>query len=110
MLGQALPAVRISTPLAERSVQVYRAKVTSSKWEELSREDRDKIIAQAAYCCELDYLPEYLEKEGIQHVDIQTEQENAEDEPLSKQRKLSYLPSQDPISSECELPQETSLE
>ena len=110
MLGQALPAVRISTPLAERSVQVYRAKITSSKWEELSRDDRDKIIAQAAYCCELDDLPEYLEKEGIQHVDIQTEQENAEEEPLPKRRKLSYVPSQDPISSENELPQEASLE
>ena len=46
--------------------------------------DRDKIIAQAVYCCELDDLPEYLEKEGIQHVDIQTEQENAEVEPAAK--------------------------
>ena len=110
MLGQALPAVRISTPLAERSVQVYRAKITSSKWEELSRDDRDKIIAQAAYCCELDDLPEYLEKEGIQHVDVQTEQENAEDEPLPKPTKLSYVPLQVPISFESELPQETSLE
>ena len=110
MLGQALPAVRISTPLAERSVQVYHAKITSSKWEELSREDRDKIIAQAAYCCELDDLPEYLEKEGIQHVDIQTEQENAEVEPLPKPTKLSHNHSQDPISSENELPQEASLE
>ena len=107
MLGQALPAVRISTSLAERSVQVYRAKITSSKWEELSREDRDKILAQAVYCCELDNLPEYLEKEGIQHVDIQAEQES---EPLPKRRKLSHDPSQDPISSESELPQEASLE
>ena len=110
MLDQTLPAVRISTPLAERSVQVYHAKITSSKWEELSHEDRDKIIAEAVYCCELDDLPEYLEKEGIQHVDIQTEQENAEEEPLPKPTKLSYVPLQDPISSECELPQEISLE
>ena len=104
MLGQALSAVRISTPLAERSVQVYHAEITSSKWEELSREDRDKIIAQAVYCCD---LPEYLEKEGIQHVDIQAEQENA---PLPKPMKLSHHPSQDPISSESELPKEASLE
>ena len=110
MLNQALPTLRISTPLAERSVQVYCAQITSSKWDELSREDRDKIIAQAVYCCELDDLPEYLEREGIQHVDVQTKQENAEEELLSKPTKLSHDPLHDPISSESELPQKASLE
>ena len=110
MLGQALPTLRISTPLAERSVQLYRAQITSSMWEELSREDRDKIIAQAVYCCEFDDRSEYLEKEGVQHFDIQTEQKNAEEESLPKPAKFSHDPSLDPISSKSELPQEASLE
>ena len=110
MLSQTLPALRISTPLAERAVHVYRAKITSSKWVELSRDDQDKIIAQAACCCKLDNLPEYVKKETAQPDDVQTEQDNVEEESLSKPLKLSHDPSQDLISSNSELRQEAFLE